>query len=108
MAEAIAGGVALPAAGAGADGAGAWLAGWKGDRAACRRLGRGQAAADELGERDAGSLRGGLEVVIEVDRRPRAHVPHFPRVPHLTGLDVPHWRAGTTISDGRTDAGVRG
>jgi DNA-binding CsgD family transcriptional regulator len=25
-------------------------------------------------------------------------------VPHLTGLDVPRWRPGATITDGRTDA----
>ena len=30
------------------------------------------------------------------------------RVPHLTGLDVPPWRPGTTITDGRTDARLRG
>ena len=30
------------------------------------------------------------------------------RVPHLTGLDVPRWRPGTTITDGRTDARLRG
>ena len=30
------------------------------------------------------------------------------RVPHLPGLDVPRWRPGTTITDGRTDARLRG
>src|SRR5437016_3949798 len=29
-------------------------------------------------------------------------------VPHLTGLDVPRWRPGTTITDGRIDARLRG
>jgi polyamine oxidase len=30
------------------------------------------------------------------------------RAPHLTGLDAPRWRRGTTITDGRTDARLRG
>ena len=30
------------------------------------------------------------------------------RVPHLTGLDVSRWRRGTTVTDGRTDARLRG
>ena len=30
------------------------------------------------------------------------------RVPDLTGPDVPRWRPGTTITDGRTDARLRG
>jgi hypothetical protein len=30
------------------------------------------------------------------------------RVPYLTGLDVPRWRRGITITDGGTDARLRG
>jgi hypothetical protein len=33
-----------------------------------------------------GGLDGGLEVVVEIDRRPLAHVPHSPRRPHVTTL----------------------
>ena len=49
-AEAVGCGVALLASGAGADGAGAWLAGGKGDRAARRRL-RGRLAFELVVDR---------------------------------------------------------
>ena len=44
---------------------------------------RGEAAADELGEGDAGVLRRGAEVVAEVDRRALAQLPHSARMSHL-------------------------
>jgi hypothetical protein len=59
---------------------------------------RGEATADELDERDGGGLEGGVEVVVEIDRRPLAHVPHSARMPRPARPDVPQQRAGTTVA----------
>ena len=61
---------------------------------------RGEAAADELGEGDAGGLEGGMKVVVEVDRRPRPMyhtpgvLPHPAGQMYHNGRRVPQSRAG--------------
>src|SRR5947207_2026302 len=52
---------------------------------------------------DTTAQRGAMQVKVSVGT-----LRHSSRVPHLTGLDVPRWRPGTTIFDGRTDARLRG